>query len=119
MDSSANADAMERGVAVRSAEFDEKKERPQPSPTSTTLASGSMKRFGEGILFFNLPYSSEDFTTWTRLRLGSDRYTDNAASRAYSIRKALKSMFSIRESGSDEQPLIVRKCMFPIRIVSQ
>jgi hypothetical protein len=28
-------------------------------------------------------------------------------------------MFSIRESGSDEQPLIVRKCMFPIRIVSQ
>ncbi|KIM94110.1 hypothetical protein OIDMADRAFT_184533 [Oidiodendron maius Zn] len=79
MDSSANADAMERGVAVSSTEFDEKKEHPQPSPTSTTLTSGSVKRF------------------------------DNAASRAYSIRSALKSMFSRRESGSDGQSLIVRK----------
>lgn len=69
MDSSANADAMERGVAVRSPEFDEKKEHPQPSPTSTTLTSGSVTRFGNGIQFLNLSYL-EDFTTWIGLRVG-------------------------------------------------
>jgi hypothetical protein len=56
MNSSDNADAMERGVAVGCTEFDEKKSQPQPSPTSTTLTGGSMRTIGNDFPFLKLPH---------------------------------------------------------------